>query len=154
MSFSGAIIAGIAATFVVWIITRLSTMNLMGLERYFSTLFTITENKTIGFSLLFLSGIILGLVYAALWSIGIGWPSYLYGVIFGIAQWLVIGLVIGSLPAVNTGIRSGTVKAPGIYMTNLAGLWAIPAGLVNNALFGLIFAFVYQFFASRYDWIT
>lgn len=129
-------------------------MNLMGMERYLGTLFTKKENTTVGFVLLYLLGIILGLIYAALWSAGIGWISYLYGVIFGIVQWLVIGVVIGSLPSVHAGIRSGRVKAPGIFMIDLAGLWAIPAGLANNALFGLTFAFVYQFFASRYDWVS
>ena len=153
MSFSGAVIAGLVATFVVWVTTRLSTMNLMGLERYLGTLFTKTENTTVGFLLLYLLGVVFGLIYAALWSVGIGWIGYLYGVIFGIVQWLVIGVVIGSLPAVHAGIRSGRVKAPGIFMIDLAGLWAIPAGLANNALFGLTFAFVYQFFASRYDWV-
>lgn len=153
MSVPGAVIAAVAATFVVWVTTRLSTMNLMGLERYFSTLFTKKENTTAGFALLYLFGIILGLIYAALWSAGIGWIGYLYGFVFGVAQWCVIGLVIGALPAVHKGIRSGTIEAPGIFMTNIAGLWAIPAGLANNALFGLAFAFVYQFFASRYDWV-
>ncbi|MHB8111601.1 MAG: hypothetical protein ACYDHW_16380 [Syntrophorhabdaceae bacterium] len=154
MNFPGAVLGGLVATFIVWVITRLSTMNLMGLERYFSTLFNQRQNTIIGFVLLYALGIGLGLVYAALWSVGIGWPSYLYGLIFGVVQWLVIGLLIGFLPAVHAGIRSGSIRVPGIYMTNLLGMWAVLAGLVNNVIFGLAFAYIYQFFASRYDWVT
>lgn len=154
MSFPGAILGGLVATFVVWVITRLMTMNLMGLERYFSTMVTEEKNPAIGFAFLYVLGLILGLVYAVLWSAGIGWPSYMYGLIFGVAQWLVLGFLVQFLPRVHAGIRSGTIGAPGLYMTNLAGLWAFPAGLLSNTTFGLTFAFVYQFFASRYDWIT
>ena len=150
MSFPGAIIAGLIATLIFYVITRLSTMNLMGMERYFSTMFTKKENAAVGFVLLFAGGIILGLIYAFLWSAGIGWPSYLYGFIFGIVQWFIVGLLIGILPAVHTGIRSGAIPAPGIYMTNLLGIWALPAGLATNVIFGLVFAFIYQFFRGRY----
>ena len=112
MNFPGAVLGGLVATFIVWVITRLSTMNLMGLERYFSTLFNQRQNTIIGFVLLYALGIGLGLVYAALWSVGIGWPSYLYGLIFGVVQWFVIGLLIGFLPAVHAGIRSGNIRSP------------------------------------------
>lgn len=150
MSFPGAIIAGLVATFVCFVTTRLSTMNLMGMEHYLGTMFTRTKNMSLGFLLLFAGGVIFGLIYADLWSVGIGWPSYLYGLIFGIVQWLVVGLLVGFLPTVHIGIQAGRVPAPGLYMTNLLGGWAFLAGLVNQVIFGLVFAYFYQFFMGRY----
>lgn len=150
MSFPGAVIAGLVATFICYVTTRLSTMNLMGMEHYLGTMFTRTGSTRLGFLLLFIGGVIFGLIYAALWSVGIGWPDYLYGLIFGIVQWLIVGLLVGLLPAVHVGIQVGTVPAPGFYMTNLLGGWAFLAGLVNHTLFGLVFAYFYQFFMSRY----
>jgi hypothetical protein len=150
MSFSGAVIAGLAATFVVYISTRLTTVNQMGMERFFSGMFTRQEHPRLGFLLLYLFGALLGLVYAALWSVEIGWPDYLYGFIFGVFQWLIFGLAMGALPLFHSGIRSGAIPAPGAYMYRLLGPWALIAGLTNHVLFGFIVAYVYQFFRSRY----
>ncbi|MGD0229749.1 MAG: hypothetical protein ABSC19_05225 [Syntrophorhabdales bacterium] len=150
MSIPGAIIAGLVATLILYVLTRLTTMNRMGMERYLSTMFFARANATLGFTLLFVAGGIFGLIYAYLWSMGIGWPDYLYGLINGVVQWLAVGLAIGLLPLVHRGIRSGDVPPPGFYMTNLLGKWAFLAGLVNHAIFGLAIAFVYQFFRGRY----
>ncbi len=150
MSLVGAIIAGLVATGIFFITTRLTTMNLMGWERYLATMFSERKNPPAGFILLFAGGVVISLLYAALWSVGIGWPSYLYGLIFGIFQWLIAGVLVGALPAFHAGIRAGTVRAPGLYMTNLLGGWAFVAGLVNHVIFGLVVAYFYQFFASRY----
>ena len=48
MSFSGAIIAGLVATFVSYVTTRLSTVNQMGMERIFGTMFTGREHRRLG----------------------------------------------------------------------------------------------------------
>lgn len=151
MSMLGAIVAGLVATGVFYVITRLTTMNLMGWERYLGTVFTERKNDTAGFVLLFVCGVIISLLYATLWSLGIGWPDYLYGLIFGIVQWLVAGLLAGALPAFHVGIRAGAIRSPGLYMTNLLGRAAFLAGLVNHVIYGLAVAYFYQFFAGRYS---
>lgn len=150
MSFPGAIIAGLVAMFVFFVATRLSTMNQMGMERYLATMFTEREHPALGLILLLLLGILLGLLYAVLWSAGVGWPGYFWGPVFGIIQWLVIGLLMAALPLVHAGIRAGKVPSPGPYMTNLLGKWAYLGGLANHFLFGLTFAYFYQFFRTRY----
>ncbi len=150
MSLLGAIVAGLAATAVFYVITRLTTMNLMGWERYLGTMFTERKNDATGLVLLFACGVIISLFYVTLWSLGIGWPDYLYGLIFGIAQWLIAGLLAGALPAFHVGIRAGAIQPPGLYMTNLLGRGAFLAGLVNHVIYGLVVAYFYQFFASRY----
>ncbi len=150
MSLLGAVVAGFVATAVFYVITRLTTMNLMGWERYLATVVTERTSSATGFVLLFASGVAISLCYAALWSLGIGWPSYLYGLIFGIIQWLIAGLVAGALPAFHVGIRAGVIRSPGLYMTNLLGRGAFVAGLVNHVIYGLAVAYFYQFFVSRY----
>ncbi len=150
MSFVGAIVAGLVATGVFTVTTRLTTVNQMGWERYLRTLFTDRDNSALGFALHFAIGVLIAILYAALWSVGIGWPDYLYGFIFGILQWIIAGALVGAMPFVHAGIRAGTVPPPGLYMTNLLGGWAVLGGLVNHVIFGLAVAFFYQFFRSRY----
>ncbi len=98
MSIPGAIIAGLPATFVFFVITRLTTMNRMGMERYLGTMVTRKEHGILGFVFLFAGGIILSVLYAVVWSLEAGRPSYLSGLFFGIAQWLVVGLLMAALP--------------------------------------------------------
>lgn len=150
MSLLGAIVAGLVATLIFWVITRLFTMNLMGMEHYLGSMFTKNENKKLGLLLLFMEGVLFGIIYAALWAANIGWIGYRFGLLFGIVQWLIVGLFAGFLPAFHAGIREGSMPAPGLYMTNLLGGWAFPAGLATHALFGLAFAYFYQFFITRY----
>jgi hypothetical protein len=154
MSLTGAIIAGIVATFVSWVTTRLSTRNQMGMELIFGSMFSrgtqFRQRPILGFVLLYMGGAILGVIYAALWSVEIGWPDYLWGFIFGVVQWLVLGLALGALPFFHAGIRSGATPYPGPYMTRLLGPLAFVAGLTNHVIFGFVVAYVYQFFRSRY----
>ena len=150
MSFPGAIIAGLVATFVFFVLTRLFTMNLMGMERYLSTMFTRREKPSLGLVLLFVWGIVFSVIYASLWSMGIGWPGYRWGLLFGVVQWLLVGLLVGALPMVHVGVRRGIVSPPGAYMTKVLGRAAFLAGLLNHAIFGLAVAFFYQFFRTRY----
>jgi len=150
MSFPGAVIAGLVAMSIFFVVTRLFTMNQMGMERYLATMFSERDRSGLGLILLLVLGMILGLIYAALWSAGIGWPGYFWGPVFGIFQWLLLGLLMAGLPRVHAGIRAGRVPSPGVYMTNLLGGWAFLAGLSTNLVFGLTFAFFYQFFRTLY----
>jgi hypothetical protein len=151
VSLLGAIIAGLVATSLVTVTTRLTTMNEMGFEKFFATMFSPRANMKLGFALHYALGVILALIYAGLWLVDIGWPSYLYGLIFGIVQWLVVGSLVAAFPFVHVGIRSGVVRAPGVYMTKLLGKWAFLGGLVNHVIFGLAIAYFYQFFWDRYS---
>ncbi len=150
MSYSGAVVAGLVATLVFWATTRLTTMNLMGMERWFAWMFTARENKKLGFVLLFAAGVLSGLIYAALWSANVGWIGYRFGLLFGAVEWLIVGLFAGFLPAAAADVRSSPARAPGFYMTNLLGGWGFVAGLANYMIFGLAFACFYQFFMLRY----
>lgn len=150
MSVAGAIIAGFVATAVFVVTSRLTTMGQMRMERYLATFFVESDHPLAGFILAFGIGGCFGLLYAVLWALEIGWPSYQYGLIFGIVQWVIVGLVLGSLPRIHGGIRTGMVPAPGPYMMNLLGPLGFLAGLFNHVLFGFCIAYFYQFFATRY----
>jgi hypothetical protein len=88
-------------------------------------------------------GIVFALIYAFLWSSGISAATWVGGLIFGTVQWLVVGMVMGMMPMLHVGIKSGAVKAPGLWMTDNGGLMAFIGGLVGHMIFGIVIALVY-----------
>ncbi|HVN23988.1 MAG TPA: hypothetical protein VMT71_08445 [Syntrophorhabdales bacterium] len=146
-SIHGAIIAGLIAAGIFAVFARLSTLNVMNTVRYLSTLFSSEPNAALGWFLHFAIGCVLALIYVAVWNMGLR-PSdfYLYSLIAGIVHWLIAGIVIGAAPAVHAGIRAGAVPAPGIYMSNIMGVWGFIAGLTGHILFGFTVIYFYQFF--------
>jgi hypothetical protein len=92
-------------------------------------------------------GLIFSLAYVFLWSQGIGAATWLYGMLFGAVHWLIVGIIMVMIPMLHVGIRSGEVKAPGLYMTgNGGGIQAFVGGLMGHMLFGLVLALVYTLF--------
>lgn len=83
------------------------------------------------------------LIYAFLWSNGIGAATWTSGLVFGLIHWLIVGMLMGMIPMMHAGIKSGAVQAPGLWMTNNGGLMAFMGGLVGHMIFGLIIALVY-----------
>ncbi len=125
-------------------------MGQMRMERYLATFFRGSDHPVLGFIAAFAIGGCFGLAYAGLWALEIGWPTYEYGVVFGAVQWLIVGFLLGGLPRVHGGIRTGIVPTPGPYMKNALGPLGFLAGLANHVLFGFFIAYFYQFFATRY----
>lgn len=103
-------------------------------------------NRTLGWIMHFMMGIIFALVYAFLWSLGIGSPTWWNGLIFGAVHWLVVGVIMGMIPIVHAGIKSGAVQAPGLWMTNNGGMMAFLGGLIGHLVFGLVVALIYGLF--------
>ncbi len=91
-------------------------------------------------------GVVFGLIYAFFWSLGLGAPTWQWGLAFGAVHWLIVGMIMGMIPMMHAGIRSGVVKAPGIWMTNSGGAMAFFAGLMAHMIFGLVVALVYAAF--------
>ncbi len=94
----------------------------------------------------FMMGIIFALIYSIIWSIGVGSATWLFGLIFGAVHWLVVGTVIGMIPMIHAGIKSGKVQAPGLWMTNNGGMMAFVGGLLGHMVFGLVVALIYRLF--------
>lgn len=148
MNVLGAVVAGLVATAVFSMVRALAPkmgMPNMDLVGMLSTMFG-KANPLLGWMIHAMMGIIFGLVYAFLWSRGVLAPTVLGGLIFGIAHWLVVGMVMGMIPLMHLGIRRGEVKAPGFWMTNNGGMLAFGAGLMGHMVFGIVTALVYRLF--------
>src|SRR5947209_6402883 len=88
---------------------------------------------TLGGAIHFTMGILFAMVYAALWSLGIGSPVWWWGLIFGLVHGM---LVIVSLYVVLH-------RYPQLSEI-LNGLPVVAAILLNHMVFGLVVAIVYS----------
>jgi hypothetical protein len=88
---------------------------------------------TLGGAIHFTMGILFAMVYAALWSLGIGSPVWWWGLIFGLVHGM---LVIVSLYVVLH-------RYPQLSEV-LNGLPVMAAILLNHMVFGLVVAIVYS----------
>lgn len=147
-SILGAVLAGFAAAGIFAVFARLSTLNVMNMVLYLSTLHAPRPNVALGWGLHFALGSLFGLIYAGGWAAGIRPLSdfYVYGLIGGTVHWLVSGWLLAGASVAHAGIRAGAIPAPGAYMSRLMGKWGFIAGLAGHLLFGLVFAYIYQFF--------
>ena len=91
------------------------------------------EAVTLGGAIHFTMGVLFALIYAALWSMGIGSPTWWWGLIFGAVHGMLVMLMLFVV------LR----RYP--QMSELMnGLPVIVAILLNHMVFGLVVAFVYS----------
>ena len=145
MNVLSAVISGILGTFAISAVMAVAPM--MGMPKMnivdmLSTMFG-KSNLVLGWMMHLMMGAVFALIYALLWSLGIGSPGWLSGLIFGAAHWLVVGLMMGVIPIMHAGIKNGDVEAPGLWMTNQGGALAFIGGLMGHMVFGLVVALVY-----------
>jgi uncharacterized membrane protein YagU involved in acid resistance len=88
MDFISAIIAGLVGTLVMTILMYLAP--LMGMPKMdiigmLGTMFSTNRGtaRIIGIIVHFMMGAVFGIIYAFLWSLGIGSPTWVWGLIFG-----------------------------------------------------------------------
>lgn len=146
MNILSAVIAGIVGTIVFTMILMMAPkmgMPKMDIVDLLGSMFSAKSNQILGWMMHLMMGIVFALIYAFLWSNGIGAATWIYGLIFGAVHWLIVGMVMGMIPMMHAGIKSGAVKAPGLWMTNNGGVMAFMGGLVGHMIFGLIVALVY-----------
>jgi Family of unknown function (DUF6789) len=148
MNVLGAVIAGLVGTVAISMVMAMAPkmgMPKMDIVDMLSTMFG-KPNRTLGWMMHFMMGIIFALIYSFIWSSGIGSPTWLNGLIFGAVHWLVAGMIMGMIPGMHAGIKSGAVKAPGLWMTNNGGMMAFVGGLMGHLVFGLVVALIYNLF--------
>ena len=87
---------------------------------------------TLGGAIHFSLGIVFAIIYAALWSVGIGSPTWYWGILFGTVH----GLLVILLLLVTTRIFPQLSQD----FNNLAMMVAI---LLNHIVFGIVVAIVY-----------
>jgi hypothetical protein len=146
MNILNAIVAGIVATVVfsaVLLMAPKMGMPKMDIVSLLGSMFSARSNQALGWMMHLMMGIVFALLYAFLWSAGISGATWLGGLIFGAVQWLVVGMVMGMIPMLHVGIKSGVIKAPGLWMTNTGGLMAFMGGLAGHMIFGTVLALSY-----------
>jgi len=145
MNILAAIISGIVGTIgisVVMAVAPMMGMPKMDIVGLLSTMFG-KPNRILGWMMHMMMGVVFALIYAFLWSIGIGSPNWLFGLIFGAVHWLIVGVTMAMIPLMHAGIKSGDVDPPGLWMTNQGGILAFLGGLMGHMIFGLVVALVY-----------
>ena len=96
MNVLSAVISGILGSFaisMVMAVAPLMGMPKMDIVDMLSTMFG-KPNRVLGWMMHLMMGAVFALIYAFLWSQGIGSPAWLSGLIFGAAHWLVVGLMM------------------------------------------------------------
>lgn len=151
MNIIGAIVAGIVGTIVITIIMAMAPkmgMPDMDMVGTLGSMFDKNGNRTVGLVIHLMMGAIFAIIYAALWNAGLGSVSILWGILFGIGHWLVVGLVMAGMPMMHAGIKAGAVDAPGVYMINNGGIMAFIGGLMGHVIYGLVVALIYGLFVG------
>ncbi len=148
MNILGAIVAGLVGTVAISAVMAMAPM--MGMPKMdivdmLSTMFG-KPNRLMGWMMHFMMGVIFALIYSFLWSVGVGSATWVNGLIFGGVHWLVAGMAMGMIPMMHVGIKSGEVKAPGLWMTNNGGMMAFVAGSIGHLVFGLVVVLIYNLF--------
>ena len=149
MNVIGAIVAGLAGTIVMSMVIMMAPsmgMPKMDIVRMLGSMFSKEGNTGLGWVMHLMMGVIFAIIYAALWAAGVGSATWAGGLVFGAVHWLVAGLMMGGVPMMHAGVKAGTVKAPGLYMTADGGMMAFVGGLIGHAVYGLVVALVYGFF--------
>ena len=116
----------------------------MDIVSLLGSMFSAKSNQALGWMMHVMMGVVFALIYAFLWSLGIGTATWMGGLIFGAVQWLIVGMVMGMMPMMHVGIKSGEINAPGLWMTNNGGLMAFMGGLIGHMIFGIVIALVYS----------
>lgn len=142
MNVIGAIIAGLVGTAVMTLLMTIAPM--MGMPRMnvigmLGTMVTPNQGTATatGTFAHFMMGVIFAIIYAALWTAGIGSPTALSGVIFGLVHGIIAGLMMPLMLRMHP--RPPEMSA-GPMM--LAGL------LMGHVAYGLVVALVYSPFVA------
>jgi hypothetical protein len=148
MNIVGAIVAGLAGTVVISLLMAVGPrlgMPKMAIWEMLGAMFSKEGNVGLGWVIHFMMGVVFAIIYAALWTAGIGSATVLSGVIFGAVHFLIVGLMMGGMPMLHAGIKAGSTQAPGVLMLN-SGVMGFMGGLIGHVLYGLVVALVYGLF--------
>ncbi|HRQ42081.1 MAG TPA: hypothetical protein PLD25_29535 [Chloroflexota bacterium] len=149
MNIFGAIVAGIVGTIIITMVMGIAPkmgMPKMDIVGMLGSMFSPNGNRTVGMVIHLMMGVIFAIIYALLWSIGLGTVGLLWGAIFGALHWLVAGAMMGGMPMMHAGIKAGTVEVPGVSMLHNGGMMAFMGGLMGHIIYGLVVALVYGLF--------
>lgn len=148
MNIFGAVVAGIVGTMAISMVMAMAPkmgMPKMDIVGMLGSMFNPNGNRSLGWMMHMMMGIVFAIVYAILWQ-ALGSVSYGTGVLFGVGHWLIAGTMMGMMGVMHAGIKAGTVSAPGVLMFNNGGMLGFMGGLVGHAIFGIVVTLVYSLF--------
>ncbi|MDF1501268.1 MAG: hypothetical protein P1P76_12445 [Anaerolineales bacterium] len=140
MDILGSIIAGLVGTLLMTLLMYMAPsmgMPKMDIIGMLGTMFTSGERaaRALGTVMHFMMGAVFGIAYAFLWNVGVGSPTWVWGLIFGaghtVVALLTMPLMMGMHPR-PPEMESG----PRMMLGSLMG----------HLVFGLVVALVYQAF--------
>ena len=87
--------------------------------------------------------VIFALIHIAIYNaLGLGSNLMLWGLAFGVVHWMAAGIAMGMMPMMHSGIKHGTIGAPGIFASAYPVVTS--AGfLLLHLVFGVVVAAIY-----------
>lgn len=140
MNIVGAIVAGLAGTAAMTVLMYLAPM--MGLPKMdiigmLGSMFTSNKGTAtiLGLVMHFMMGAIFAIIYALLWSMGIGSPTWLWGLIFGAVHGVVAIVTMPLMARMHP-------RPPEME----GGMLTMLGQLMGHMVYGLVVALVYAAF--------
>ena len=140
MNIVGAIVAGLAGTAAMTVLMYLAPM--MGLPKMdiigmLGSMFTSNKGTAtiLGLVTHFMMGGIFAIIYALLWSLGIGSPTWLWGLIFGAVHGVVAIVTMPLMARMHP-------RPPEME----GGMLTMLGQLMGHMVYGLVVALVYAAF--------
>lgn len=149
MSVLGAIIAGLVGTVIISMVMNMAPqigMPKMDIVGMLGSMFSPEGNRTLGWAMHLMMGVMFAIIYALLWNAGLGTVGLLWRALFGAGHWIVAGAMMGGMSMMHAGVKAGAIEAPGVFMVNNGGVMAFMGGLIGHIIFGLVVALVYGLF--------
>ncbi len=140
MNILGSIVAGLLGTLVMTVLMYMAPrmgMPKMDIIGMLGTMFTASEGsaRVLGTLAHFMMGVIFAIIYALLWSFGIGSPTWLWGLIFGAVHGVVAIVMMPMMTKMHP--RPPQMDSGALMMVGL---------LMGHLVFGLVVALTYSAF--------
>jgi len=92
--------------------------------------------------------IVFALIHVGIYeAIGLDSSLAAWGLLFGLAHYMVAGMALGMMPMMHAGVRSGVVRAPGAFAMGYPRGTAM-GFLMLHLLFGLLVGVLYDVFGG------
>jgi hypothetical protein len=146
MNIIGAIVAGLIGTVVLSALMRMGPMMGMPKMEIPQVLGGMLPGGTLtGWVAHFMIGVMWAIIFAVLWSAGIGSAGALWGLIFGVGAFVVAGLAMPMMLTMHPQVKTGTMPNVGILMSG-TGMMGMMGSLMGHAVFGLVVGLIYGAF--------
>lgn len=112
-----AVVSGVVSTAVITIMMAMGPqmgMPKMDMPGMLGSMFGAPGSRLMGLLMHFMLGIVFAIIYAALFNSITGTSIIILGAFFGIVHWFIVGLMMGMMPMMHAGIKSGDIPAPGM----------------------------------------